>query len=73
VNWKSNATGQTYTCTVGDYQAMIWYTSKGKWDALVSQNQVAIAHRRCETIEEAKGWCTIHMAEGIMTKQSAGK
>ncbi len=52
---------------------MIWYTSKGKWDALVSQNQVAIAHRRCETIEEAKGWCTIHMAEGIMTKQSAGK
>ncbi len=72
MDWTRDATGRTYTCTVGDYQAMIWHTANGAWDALVSQGQVAVAHRRLATLKEAQGWCLIHLAEGVTQERQQG-
>jgi hypothetical protein len=57
MDWALDNTGRTYTLTQGTLQAMVWHASTGEWIAMISQRQQAIAHKRCPTLQEAKGWC----------------
>ncbi len=63
MDWKTDATGRSYTGTVGDYQAMVWRTSTREWAAMVSHNHVAFAYTRCVALKDALKWCETHVTE----------
>ena len=62
MTWTRDATGRTYTATKQSYQALVWRTSTGEWVAMISQNNIAIAHERCSRLNDAKRWCEAQLA-----------
>ena len=71
MNWTRNATRRTYTCTAGDYQALVWHTSTGEWVALISRSHVAVAHIQRPTLQAAQTWCETHLAKLAANGQPA--
>ncbi len=63
MDWKSDATGRSYTGTEGDNQAMVWRTSSREWAALVSHSHSAFAHTRCAALKDALVWCEARIIE----------
>ena len=62
MDWKTDATGRSYTGTEGDYQTLVWRTSTREWAAMVSQSHIAFAHTRCVTLKDALAWCETQLA-----------
>ncbi len=73
MEWWSDPDGLTHACEASGYQAQIWYTSKKQWEAIVSQNLLVIDHRRWRTLDEAKGWCAIRLAEVVVHERQVGQ
>ncbi len=62
MHWTHDAAGRTYSCTKDDCQAIVWRTSTGEWDALLSHQQRTIAHVQCPTLQDAQHWCEARLA-----------
>ncbi len=68
MKWTRDATGRTYTATKQRYQALVWSTSTGEWVAMISQNNIAIAHERCSRLNDAKRWCETQLAALLQSR-----
>jgi hypothetical protein len=60
--WQRGS-GQQYTLTAGDYQALVWYLSTGEWAALISRNHTAVNNNLFPTRIDAQVWCEDRLAE----------
>ncbi len=72
MKWTCDATGHTYTRTRQGYQAMVWRASTGEWVAMISQNNITIAHERCGRLKDAQLWCEAHLA-GLHLRRISGE
>jgi hypothetical protein len=72
MNWEHHLYGRSYMATANGYQAMIWKTTTGEWSALVSRQNVAVAHNQFLRLQDAQAWCGQQMTQMQFKEREAG-
>ncbi len=63
MEWTGDATGRQYMLIQGAYSGLVWRTSTGEWNALLSANGPALYHTRCGRLQEAQAWMEARLRE----------
>jgi hypothetical protein len=63
MDWRHDATNDTYTLTVGNIRCFVWRSRGRRWNANVSQHGVVHSVYKLRTAEDAKAWCEAQIAQ----------